>query len=618
MSAPHITDVTDLRRELLASERNTSPRLSPDARSVAFLRTVDEGPEIWLRTADHSEHRLASHHGDMVTDLRWTADSTMLLYRHTPRGREHWCLAAVRVDSAERVTLAAGPVTEYWLARCDPAVVVYSRRVPGSPYSELFRIGLADSGAAGMLIAPNPGFHRWLVDGDLRPRGGTRLAEDGSVHLVLGDDLDTARTVLKIEAEEAADLSIQEFSRDGRRLFILTSYGATTRRLISVDSASATLTIIFADPHLDVESYPIAGEGAWFDPRTGEPDICAVMGQRLRYHALASSRREAAAHLATLADDVAVIVDRSADDSTWLVVYVHDDGPIAYHTFDPATGASQPLLVNRPELAGYRLARLEDFCFVASDGWELSGYAMRPLDGELPLPTVVMVHGGPAGRDMWRFHADAQYLASLGYLSLHVNYRGSRGFGVEFRQAGNGEWGGRMQQDLYDAVATGVSAGLVDPARVAFLGGSYGGYAALLAACTRPDLVRCAIAISAPCDLVSFVRNPPPYWQPLSILLRRQIQPYEDRQLDETALERRSPMHTLDRSCAPVLLAHGVRDPRVPVADADRFAARAGALGVPIRYLRFADEGHHVKSNANRATLFKNTEEFLEEHLAAR
>ena len=114
-------------------------------------------------------------------------------------------------------------------------------------------------------------------------------------------------------------------------------------------------------------------------------------------------------------------------------------------------------------------------------------------------------------------------------------------------------------------------------------------------------------------------RTSPPYWQPLAILLRRQVLGHpEGRQLDEPALERRSPQHALNEKCAPVLIAHGVRDPRVPVAEVDDFAARARTLGVPVRYLRFDDEGHHVKSNANREILFREIEDFLEEHVHGR
>jgi dipeptidyl aminopeptidase/acylaminoacyl peptidase len=615
-----VSETRRLRRALLASERDTSPRLSPDGRSIAFVRTGDDGPELWLRTDDGAERRLVRHHGEAIQDLRWTAGGSALLYRHAPRGREAWRLSGLRGAAFEPVTIAApGPVTDYWPSAEDDRVLAYSCRDPRTRRGELFRADLADPGGAPRPIAENPGFHRWLVDGALRPRGGTRLTADGSTRVVLGDDLGSARTVLTVPVDASPDLAVHGFSRDGERLFLLTGGEAGTRRLVAVESRTGTTSTLFQHPDLDVGGYPIGNDGVWSDPVTGVPDVCAVMDQRLRYHGLTERARAAVASLAATGEHSAVIIDRSADDRTWLVVHVHDDGPIAYRSYDPVTAKSDPLFVNRPDLSGHELSRLEDFCFTAGDGRELSGYAMRPRTGTPPFPAVVLIHGGPAGRDYWRFHADAQFLASLGYLSLHVNYRGSKGFGSEFRLAGHGEWGGRMQQDLYDAVAHGVSAGLVDPGRVAFFGASYGGYAALLAACTRPDLLRCAVAISPPCDLVSFTAEPPPYWQPLAVLLRRQVLGDRDGgPLDPEALGRRSPLQALDASCAPLLLAHGVRDPRVPVAEVDRFAARARELGVRVGYLRFEDEGHHVRGNANRRTLFDHVEHFLEAHLGNR
>ncbi|MGW4465833.1 S9 family peptidase [Micromonospora sp. NPDC004704] len=521
-----------LRRALLAPAYNTSPRLAPDGGAVAFVRNTDEGPELWLRTADGDERRLAAHPGETLADLRWTADGTMLIYRHGPVNGTRWSLAGLHPTVARSGGGVGavryetpGSVTEYWLSRHDPATAVYSCRRPGSSGLELFRLTLTDppdsdsgadlgpgsgpgfggSGGEPVSVAGDQGFRQWFVDPVLRPRGGIRLGGDGSVEIVLGDRLESAREVLRIGAREADDLSVQGFSADGRRLFLLTSYDAKTRRLISIGSTSGATMTVFAHPTLDVDGYPIAGDGVWFEPATGLPDICAVTDQRLRYHALNPARQQAVARLTATDAGSAVLVDRSADDRTWLVGRVRDDGPVAYHVFEPATGRSEPLFLDRPDLAGYQLPKLEDFIFVAGDGRELTGYAMRPVYHRLPLPTVVVVHDGPADRDSWRFHAEAQYLASLGYLSLHINHRGSRGFGVEFRRAGNSGYGGRMQQDLYDAVAHGVRSGLVDRDRVAFLGTSYGGHAALLAAYTRSDLVRCAVAIS---DRLGHVRIP--------------------------------------------------------------------------------------------------------------
>lgn len=616
MSAATSTAPDAVRRHLLSLQQNHSARLSPDGWSVAHIRTTDDGPEVWLLQGDDAR-RLAAHPGDTVGDLRWTADSAVLLYRRAENGREAWGLTGIRVADLEPVQVAhEGSVTEYWLSVHEPTTLVHACRAPGSRRTELFRVDLADQEAVPTALAPNPGFHRWLVDGRLRPRGGIRLATGGSADVVLGADLDRACVVLHVDPDSLADFSVLRFSRDGERLFVIGSIGGSTRRLVAL-TADGRSTTVFAHPDLDLESYPVAPDGVWFDPVSGEPDLCSVMDQRLRHHFLAPAAPSTVTHLAVAPDHTRVVVDRSADDRTWLVAEVHDDGPMCQHLYHPATNRSEPVLVNRPELVGVRLPGLEDFCFNAGDGQRITGYAMRPLDATPPFPTVVLVHGGPAGRDTWRFHADAQYLASLGYLSLHVNYRGSRGFGAGFREAGNGEWGGRMQQDLYDAVAHGVAAGLVDRDRVAFMGASYGGYAALLAACAEPGLVRCAVAISPPCDLVSFATAPPKYWQPLAGSLLRQILLRPDgRIVDEATLAERSPAHVLGSSCAPLLVAHGVRDPRVPVADVDAFVERASALDVPVGYLRFPDEGHLVKANHNRESLFGEVQTFLEQHNA--
>ncbi|HEU5356624.1 MAG TPA: alpha/beta fold hydrolase [Actinocrinis sp.] len=602
----------ELRRALLASERLTSPVLAPDGQSIAFVRTNHDGPELWLRDGYGSERLLARHPGEQLRDIRWSADSSVLFYRHAQRGRELWSLAAIRRAGLTRIAVAtAASVIEYWLSGNDPKAVVYSARRPGERQAHLYRSTIAHQDAGPELVAENPGYHRWLVDGDLRARGGTRLLADGSLAVDLGPDPATARTALTVDTDSVAQVAIERFSPDGSRLFALIGDPAGRRRLVSIAAADGALETVFEHPTLDVAGYPITGEGVWYSPQTGLPDVCSVVGQRIEYCGLTADAQRTVDRMVAASDVPTVLIDRSIDGRRWLIVHVHDDGPIAYHIWDCVTEASQPLFVNRPELLGRELSRLEDFCFTASDDQRIGGYLMRPRGRTGAQPTVLIVHGGPASRDLWRFHADAQYLASLGIQSLHVNYRGSSGYGGAFRRAGYGEWGGRMQQDLYDAIGHGVALGIVDPDRVAVFGASYGGYAALLAGCTRPDLVRCAVAVSPPCDLVAFTEEPPAFWQPLAPQLRRQVIGDAGR----AELERRSPWHTLSAASSPLLIAHGERDPRVPIADVDRFAAHAADLGVPVRYLRFPDEGHHIRANANREVLFAEIELFMEKYL---
>src|SRR6202000_2834966 len=163
-------------------------------------------------------------------------------------------------------------------------------------------------------------------------------------------------------------------------------------------------------------------------------------------------------------------------------------------TWDRATKTASFLFDHRPELNDYPLVPMEPFAFSARDGLQIHGYLTFPSGAEqTDPPAVLVVHGGPWTRDVWGFDPEAQWLANRGYLCGHVNFRGSRGDGENFLNAGNREWGAKMHDDLLDAVDHLVAQGIVDRLRVAIYGGSYGGYAALGGGTFPPDAFPCAI-----------------------------------------------------------------------------------------------------------------------------
>src|SRR5207249_11826263 len=193
--------------------------------------------------------------------------------------------------------------------------------------------------------------------------------------------------------------------------------------------------------------------------------------------------------------------------------------------------------------------------FTARDGLTIHGYATFPLEaGRSRLPAVLNVHGGPWARDVWGYHPEAQWLANRGYLCIQVNFRGSTGYGKAFVNAGDREWGGRMQDDLLDGVAFAVDQGWADPGRVAIYGGSYGGYAALAGAAFTPDTFRCAVDIVGPSNLLTFIDTIPPYWSAYLAMMHRRVgNPAADLEL----LRARSPLTAVDRIRIPLLIAQG-------------------------------------------------------------
>jgi dipeptidyl aminopeptidase/acylaminoacyl peptidase len=231
------------------------------------------------------------------------------------------------------------------------------------------------------------------------------------------------------------------------------------------------------------------------------------------------------------------------------------------------------------------------------------------------VPTVLFVHGGPWARDTWGFSPDPQWLANRGYLCVQVNYRGSTGYGKEFLNAGDREWGARMHDDLLDAVAWVVEQGHADPDRIAIYGGSYGGYAALVGATFSPDAFRCAIDVVGPSDLRTLIRSIPPYWAPLVAQFHQRV---GNPDTESDFLWSRSPLSRVDAIRIPMLIAQGANDPRVKKEESEQIVAAMTERGIPHRYMVFSDEGHGFRKPENNLAFHAAAEEFLAEHLGGR
>jgi dipeptidyl aminopeptidase/acylaminoacyl peptidase len=259
---------------------------------------------------------------------------------------------------------------------------------------------------------------------------------------------------------------------------------------------------------------------------------------------------------------------------------------------------------------------MEPFSFTARDGLRMHGYLTFPRGLECAkLPAVLDVHGGPWGRDRWGYVPEAQWLANRGYLSVQVNFRGSTGYGKAFLNAGDKQWGAAMHDDLIDAVEYVVAQGWADRDRIAIMGGSYGGYAALAGAAFTPDVFRCAIDIVGPSNLLTLLGSIPDYWEPMRAMLYQRIGNLDS---ERGMLWDRSPLAHADNIRIPVLVAQGAHDPRVKQAEAEQIVAALAEKGVPHDYLLFADEGHGLARPENRAILYARAEEFLATHLGGR
>jgi len=225
---------------------------------------------------------------------------------------------------------------------------------------------------------------------------------------------------------------------------------------------------------------------------------------------------------------------------------------------------------------------------------------------------VLNVHGGPWARDTWGFDPEAQFLANRGYVCLQVNFRGSTGYGKSFLNAGDKQWGAKMHDDLLDTVDYAVRQGWVDADRVAIMGGSYGGYAALVGAAFTPDAFRCAVDLVGPSNLKTLIESIPPYWAPIIEQFNQRV---GNLATEPEFLWERSPLSKATDIRIPLLIAQGANDPRVKQAEAEQIVAALTAAGIDHEYLLFPDEGHGFAKPENRFTYYRAVEAFLAAHL---
>ncbi|MFY9511185.1 MAG: alpha/beta fold hydrolase, partial [Rubrivivax sp.] len=228
-----------------------------------------------------------------------------------------------------------------------------------------------------------------------------------------------------------------------------------------------------------------------------------------------------------------------------------------------------------------------------------------------PLPLVLLPHGGPTSRDDIDFDPWAEFLADRGHAVLQVNFRGSEGYGLAFRQAGLKRWGLEMQDDLEDAAAWAQRQGLGADGRICIVGGSYGGYAALMGLVKTPALYRCAVSFAGVTDLPALIAHESDYIGGRNAALRT----IGDPERDGERLRATSPALQAQQLRAPVLLVHGNADRVVPVAQSQAMARALQRAGKPHRYVEQDGGDHHLSRQQHRLALFGELETFLDQHL---
>jgi dipeptidyl aminopeptidase/acylaminoacyl peptidase len=606
------------RQVLFGNPERISPRISPDGTRLAWIAPHEGVLNVWVAPAgaeagvDWTAARVVTDDTDRgIRMFAWAHDARHLIYLQDTGGDENWRLHDVDLETMQRrdLTPFEGVQTQVIaMERKFPTEVLIGLNRDKAELHDVYRLDLV----TGELTkeVENPGFIGWVADAQLAVRATAAPQPDGSLVFLVRDSAEADwRPLLTIPAEDALTSDPIAFSEDGGSLLGTSSVGAETARLIRIDVATGTTEVLAEDSQADVSDVRV-------QPDTREPQIVTLLKDRSEYLVLDPSVADDLEAIRALHPGDPVFIGADDADTTWLVAFTNDSGPISYFAYDRSTRKGHLLFESRPELSRYELAPMEPFSFTARDGLTVHGYATFPPGAERTgLPTVLNVHGGPWARDSWGFDPEAQWLANRGYLCVQVNYRGSTGYGKAFVNAGDREWGGKMQDDLTDAVAYVTGQGWADPSRVAIYGGSYGGYAALAGATFTPDLYRCAVDIVGPSNLKTLIETIPPYWAPMIAQFHRRV---GDPAKDADFLWSRSPLSRASSIRIPLLIAQGANDPRVKQAESEQIVAALKDARIDYEYMLFPDEGHGFAKPENRLRFYATAEKFLARHLGGR
>lgn len=305
------------------------------------------------------------------------------------------------------------------------------------------------------------------------------------------------------------------------------------------------------------------------------------------------------------------VTSRSLD-GQHLVIFVDSDrNPGDFYLVDRRTLKAKYLLSRRAWIDPKAQSPVDAVTYKTRDGATIHGYLTAAAGATTrKAPLVLMPHGGPHGpRDWWEWDPWAQALASRGYAVLQVNYRGSGGFGYAHQSAGYRKWGTLMQDDLTDAVQWAIAQGIADPGRICIMGASYGGYAALMSAVKEPDLYRCAIGLAGVYDLVSQSEESDIAGSRFGRQYLREVLG------DAAAMREHSSVTYLDKLKAPVLIAHGTADKRVPFSQAKILRGALKKRDKAYEWAEYKDEGHGFYKEANHEDFLKRSIEFLDKHI---
>ncbi len=600
-------------------------QLSPNGKYLAFQKPWKDTRNIYVKGVEEpfsAARLLTTETKRPVAGFFWTRDSKYILYVKDNDGDENYNVYAVD-PAAKPAAGAEAPASRDMtglksvrvelvdVPKNDPDTIYIGLNDRDKAWHDLYKLKLS-TGEKTLLRKNTERISGWNFDLQGNLRLATRSAENGDTE-ILRVDADKFTKIYSCSVFE--ECGVAQFQKDGKRAYMVTNKGDMDLvGLALLDPETGKTEMVESDPLKRVDlAAPV------FSDATDELALTLYQDDKpRRYFKDKGFEADFKWLRAKLPGKEVGRASATQDEQVWLINASSDTEPGEIYLFDRKTHKLALQYKIREKLPRGSLAEMKIVSYKSSDGLEIPAYLTLPKGVPAKnLPTIIFPHGGPWGRDTWGYNPYAQFFANRGYAVLSMNFRGSAGYGKKFIDAGNLEWGRKMQDDVTWGAKYLVAQGIADPKRIGIFGGSYGGYATLAGVAFTPDVYAAAVDLFGPANLITLMESIPPYWEAgRQMFYQRMGNPTTAD--GKALLVERSPLTSASKIKTPLMIAQGANDPRVNHAESEQILVALRDRGFPVEYLLIPDEGHGFARPVNNMAALMATERFLAKYLGGR
>ena len=594
--------------DFFKNPEKTAFEISPDGQKVAFMQPWKNRLNVHVKNIGSNEViRLTSATERDIAGYLWLGDSRIGYVQDTG-GDENFRLFAVNIDGTNQADLTPFDSVRVQIIdelENNPQEMLIGLNKKDQRLHDVYRLNVLTGQME--LIAENPGnISGWQTD----HAGKLRLAftADGVNTSILyrQTEQDTFHIILTTDFRE--EVNPMFFTFDNKNLYVSSNRKRDKSALYIFDINTATETdLIFGHDEVDIS-------WAMYSKKRKVLTGVSIYTSKQKYHFFDNWRENVQKDLEEKLPGVEVRLSDLDDNETMALVRTFNDKTRgAYYLYNTETKELSKLADISPWLDPLKMADMIPISYKSRDGLTINGYLTLPKDSsDKNLPVIVNPHGGPWARNRWGFNSEVQFLANRGYAVLQMNFRGSTGYGRNFKEIGFKQWGKSMQDDVTDGVHWLINEGIADKDRIGIYGGSYGGYATLAGVTFTPELYACGVDYVGPSNIFTLLNSLPPYWELYRQMFYEMVGNPED---DKELLEEISPVFHVDKIKAPLFVAQGANDPRVKQAESDQIVEALESKGIDVQYMLKENEGHGFHNEENRMEFYNAMIEFLNKHM---